>query len=129
MIKIYEADSLMEIAKLGKVGKYYISIFSGEGAIPHLHFYTNENDIKNGGAIRLDKAEYFPHGRNYTKKLNANDLDEFIQWLNSYSQEYKVLNYEITTYQNLCILWRQNNPDFIKLLPYNAEQPDYTKIK
>lgn len=113
------SEILLEFARVGKVDGYNVSIYSKEGPIPHFHFYDDE--MKKKGCIRLDKAEYFVHGDN-NHKLNSKEVKNLINWMLS---KHRVL--DITIWEYMCILWGDNNPEY--LLPEDLVMPDYYQLK
>lgn len=113
---------LLEMAEVGRFEEYRISIYGGEGPIPHFHFYTNNPDA--GGCIRLDKPEYFIHG-NHKEKLSSKDRKNITKWLQSPHKSFG--KYGATNWQVICIYWDDNNPTH----PFNkdAEMPDYNLLR
>lgn len=95
-----------------------------EGKIPHLHF-RNQDRI---GAIRLDIAEYFPHGNplKYTDKLTSKEQKIFYYLMTA--KQTKITFGEVkTNYQLSLYLWNQI-PDVIQL-DLNNQVPDYKNLK
>lgn len=112
--------TLYEMARIGNTSdNIEIHIYGKEGNIPHFHFYDRKDERM--GCIRIDKAEYFSHGKGkYADKLSAKEIYNLIEFLNS---QHKRL--PITNWQYLIILWNDNNPDFeIDML----KTPDYSKL-
>lgn len=117
------SDSLLlEMAEVGRFDVYKISIYGGEGPVPHFHFWVDDPNA--GGCIRLDKPEYFKHG-NHVEELNSKSRRRMISWLQS---PHKSLGkYGLTNWQVICIYWDDNNIDY----PFNkdAEMPNYKLLK
>ena len=117
-----ESHALLEMARVGKFDVYTVNIHGGEGRHPHFHFINKEKKIE--GCIRLDIPEYFKHdGKDDI--LSSKERKQLIKWLNSNHSGYLKLGVELSIYKYMCILWNDNNPDYI----YNdLEMPDYTKL-
>ena len=83
-----------------------------EGKKPHLHF----QDANRIGAIRLDVAEYFPHGNplRYTDKLTKKEVKMFTSLFTD------------EVYKRACELWNAI-PDGLKLDGNN--KPNYLMLK
>ena len=57
--------------------------------------------------------------------LNSNERKNLIKWLNSFHDEYLKLGIELTIYKYMCILWNDNNPNYI----YNdLKMPNYKEL-
>lgn len=110
---------LLEMARVGSVAGYEVSIYGGEGNIPHFHFYTKDREKE--GCIRIDRAEYFTHGNKNTK-LNSKERKLLVTWLCS---NHNVL--PITIWEYICILWDDNNPDYV--LTDDIKMPDYNTLR
>lgn len=115
-------SQLLEMAEVGRFDIYKISIYGGEGPIPHFHFYID--DPNKGGCIRLDKPEYFIHG-NHTEKLNSKGRKNLIEWIKAPHKSFG--KYGLTNWQVICIYWDDNNPNY--LFNKDAEIPDYTLLR
>ena len=83
-----------------------------EGKNPHLHFLRPNC---REGAIRLDVAEYYPHGNplHYTETLSKKELSQFIAFISS-------------SYERACELWNYI-PDGNKIDP-KGKIPNYLNI-
>ena len=119
--KNHETTQLLEMAEVGRIGGMKISVYGGEGPIPHFHFYYD--NPSEGGCIRLDKPEYFSHGR-HTRTLSSSEKKEMISFLKSPHKSFG--KYGLTNWQVICIYWDDNNKDF----PFDkdAPMPDYSKL-
>lgn len=114
--------SLLEMAEVGRFSSYRVSIYGGEGPIPHFHFYNK--DPNRGGCIRLDKPEYFVHG-NHNEKLSSKERKNMIEWLQSPHKSFG--KYGLTNWHVICIYWDDNNQDY--LFDKDAEMPDYILLR
>lgn len=113
-----------EMARIGNVADCEARIYSNEGPIPHFHLVRLQDNAE--AIVRIDCAEYFSHDNRKSFVLNSLDKKDLIKWLNSMDDSYKALNIDISVYQNICVLWNQNNPNF--KINVNLEMPDYTKL-
>ena len=126
-MKIEKANKdLVEMAVLGDFSpKYTVRVYQEGGPTPHFHI-----DNKQTGescCVRIDKAEYFNHEKHMTKFLTAKLKKNLVDWLNSNSSDYSILNINLTLYQNICILWNQNNPNWkLEKIP---DMPNYLEIE
>lgn len=119
MFELTDNKYLTEMARVGKFDNYLVSIYSGEGLIPHFHFYTVDGTKK--GCIRLDKAQYFTHGDN-TAILNSKEKKNLVEWLKS---KHKAL--PITIWEYMVVLWDDNNEDY--LMDENIKMPNYENLE
>lgn len=87
------------------------------GHIPHFHFIGDGLD----GCIRIDKAEYFPHGH-HKSKLNTKQIRKLVKFLKSNNNHYG-----LTNWQTLLLFWNTNNSDIE--LPDDYPMPDYLNIE
>lgn len=118
-------ETLLEMAQVGVVdGTIYIKIYSGEGAVPHFHFYENQSGRK--GCLKILEASYFVHG-NYLDGLKRDERKELMDWLQQINSNYAKRGWQATNWQVICLLWDQNNPS-AKLKDPNPPIPDYMKI-
>lgn len=88
-----------------------------EGKIPHLHFYTKDKKID--GAIKLEVAEYFPHGKpiKYISVCPQKALEKFNEWIHNDNN-----------YINLCMNWNNNVKDGNKIYIPKDEYELQTRI-
>ena len=118
-------ESLLEMAQAGIIDdSIIIKIYSGEGPIPHFHFY--EVQSKRSGCIKILDASYFPHGGKYLDTLKSWEVDDLIKWLSEESIFFKKRGLDTTNWQAICILWDQNNSQF-QLKDPNPSIPDYER--
>lgn len=116
------SNTLLEMAEVGRFEEFKICIFGSGGPIPHFHFESIDGTID--GCIRLDKPEYFKHGK-HQSRLNSRDRKRIIQWLGLPHRFFG--KYGLTNWQMICIYWDENNPDFI--FNKDAEMPDYGLLR
>lgn len=104
----------------------YVFYIAGrtEGKIPHIHFRKSEKL----GAIRLDIAEYFPHGNplKYTSELSKKNQLLFYSFMSAKQSKVNIQGIN-TNYQLAIYLWNMI-PDGLKLNIDN-EMPDYRELK
>lgn len=125
MFHIADEHLLLEFAHVGTTkDNIEINVYSGEGNIPHLHFYHKQTNRR--GCIRLDVPQYFSHG-NKCDKLKAREVKNFILWLNSNAKSFSAIGIDLTNYEYLGILWNDNNPEHI--IDFTEfSQPDYSQL-
>lgn len=122
MFKLDSSHTLLEMANVGKFDIYTCSFYGEEGPVPHFHFYNVSKNIF--GCIRLDKPNYFIHGK-HKAKLNSKGKKQLIEWLNSKETPFKKFMDKLTVWEYICILWNENNPDNI----YNNDKiPNYENL-
>lgn len=114
--------TLLEMAEVGRFDGFKITIYGSEGPIPHFHFENKDKTIN--GCLRLDKPEYFKHGK-YQSKLNSKDKKRMIEWFQLPHKSFG--KYGLNNWQVICIYWDDNNPDY----PYDkdAPMPNYEDLK
>ena len=118
--KLNEEEMLLEMATIGRYGKYTYRIYGNEGNIPHFHVLKDNNTIQ---CIRLDKAEYFTHNGKYTNRLNSGERKDLIEFLKlKHFDKYDITNWEYVVSQ-----WNLENTKFI--IAEDLTMPDYSKIK
>lgn len=112
---------LLEMCELGRFDEYKVLIYGSEGPVPHLHFQSTKGGKK--GCVRLDKPEYFIHGK-YKDRLNSKELKQFIEFLKS---PHRLLGKAgISNWQMIIVYWGDNNPDY--RLDIDTQMPDYTQL-
>lgn len=118
-------DSLhfQEMARIGNVGDYIISVFSDEGPVPHFHFMNTQNGDQ--GCIKILACEYFKHGK-YKAELNSNERKELQVFLTSPTTE-EIYKDGTTNFKVICHEWNKNNPD--KTIDINTTQPNYRNLQ
>lgn len=126
MIDLYsheDPDSkLEEMLSVGDFDGIKVCVYSGEGPIPHIHFYS----IWEGGldgCIRLDSPQYFCHGK-HISKLNAGQRKAAAAWF-AEKPRLRFKRYD-TNWEVLVELWNTANPQYE--LPENITMPDYSKL-
>lgn len=122
--ELKDSHTLLEMARVGKIGSIEIMIYEGEGPVPHFHFYDRQTERK--GCIRLDVPEYFQHGI-YKDKLTRAERKNLNEWVRSFHSPFKPLGINLTVYQYMLILWDDNNPNYP--IKGDPEIPDYLSLR
>lgn len=114
-------ETLLEMAHVGTIdGTIIIKIYSGEGPVPHFHFYEAQSRRK--GCLKILEASYFIHGK-YLDDLKRDERKELLKWLNERNEDSNTTNWEA-----ICRLWNMNNPTHkINISPL-PKIPDYMRI-
>ena len=121
-----EESLLNEMALIGEFKpKYEVRVYGKEGPVPHFHISNPQT--KEYCCLKICEAGYFNHSKYMTKFLTSKDLTRLNEWLKSVSNEFKVLNIGLTIYDNICILWNQNNP--LHRIEIPSIMPDYEEVK
>ena len=115
-------DLLLEMSEIGRFDEYKILVYGAEGPISHFHFESIKS--RKRGCIRLDKAEYFFHGK-YQDKLNSKEIKNLIHFLNSPHKFFGKSGYN--NWQIICVYWGDNNLDF--QVDIDSPMPDYNQLK
>lgn len=118
-----EDSILCEMAEIGKVDKFIVFIWSRDGGeIPHFHVgdaATYPKCTQFSTAIKIETAEYFPHGGKYTDNLNSKQKKK----LNNFLKE---IDDDETNWKYLVRTWNKNNSNH--KLNINTPQPDYITL-
>lgn len=115
-------STLVEMIEAGRFENYRVCVYANEGPVPHFHFYQNSEDTQ-GGCIRLDRAEFFPHG-SHQATVGGRVKKQICDWMKSPHRQLG--KYGLNNWQAMCIYWGDSNPNYP--LPENLEMPDYSKI-
>lgn len=95
-----------------------VHVYEDEGDhVPHMHL------IKEGEpdcCIRIDKAEYFSHGR-HSNTINSKTLKRFITFMKRKNIKFGQSNYKFAIYS-----WNKYNKH--DQLDINMEMPDYSRL-
>ena len=118
-----ELQPLQEMARIGNVGNFQISVFGGERNIPHFHFFNTQTKEK--GCIKILTCEYFKHGK-YTAELNSGERKDLQNFL-SKSTDDEIYKEGTTNFKVICHEWNKNNPE--NKIDINTKQPDYKQLK
>lgn len=117
-------DRLYEMAKIGRFKDLYIYIWMNDGGnVPHFHISDSANYPQNSTieiSVKIQSAEYFPHGNKYEDQLNSKQKKELVKFFNS-KTALGVSNWMI-----LIDTWNRNNSSIN--LPISTPMPDYTKL-
>ena len=119
-----EPSMLLEMAAVGEYGSYKVTVYGGEGSIPHFHIYDKQT--KRQICVKILEADYFKHGK-YQDELFRDEVKDLAKWLKLPHEAKRHPNYKITNYERICDLWDENNPKYE--LPAKITMPDYTKLK
>lgn len=120
----HKFNSIHRIDEMARVGEFdgcEISVFTNEGHVPHFHFYDKQTGRR--GCIRIDKADYFFHGK-YKDTLDRDERYDLQRWLKSTYTGSKHFNG--TVFEFIVALWNINN-DMFKI-DEDTPMPDYTNI-
>lgn len=105
-----------------KLYNFRIVVGENEGHnIPHFHMFS----VQDGKyiSIKLDKSEYFIHGK-YTYTLNSKEKKLLVDWLNSSKITKVIKNFEPkNNWENLVSTWNVVNNDNI-----NPETVNYNLL-
>lgn len=110
-----------EMAQIGIFSRDHLTIwiYGSEGPIPHFHFINKEKGIH--GCVRLDRAEYFIHGR-YDSTLNVYQKKALVEFLLAPSDDE---NFPGSNWSALLYTWNVNNPKY--KVPAK-QMPDYLEL-
>ncbi len=114
--------TLLEMARVGSIDNIEITIYGGEGPIPHFHFYDKQTERK--GCIRLDESSYFDHSM-YNDRLKRKEIIKLNDWVRTTKTVFTKFGAEITVFDYMCILWNDNNPTH---LIDSLEIPNYLTL-
>jgi hypothetical protein len=120
---------LDEMARVGFMNDLEVIVYTDDrGYIPHVHIIdraTKGQDFDT--CIRLDKADYFLHGR-HNDVLNSNERKDFNAFMNQPSRNVHYRN----NYEAAVNLWNDNNSNsYVQIIDDkdgNVVVPDYTKL-
>lgn len=118
-----EQQQLQEMARIGNVGNFQISVFSDEENIPHFHFFNIQTKAK--GCIKVLTCEYFKHGK-YTSELNSKERKVFQNFLSNATDD-EIYKEGTTNFKVICHKWNKNNPE--NKIDINTKQPDSKQLK
>lgn len=103
--------------RVDKIGLIAVSIYEGEGVVPHVHLNGNNFDC----CICLHKAVYFSHGSKHQDVFTKqSQRDAFNTWMESINPEYQDTNFKVAKK-----LWGDLNPKAIISI---EDKPDYSKL-
>lgn len=118
-----ESEMLCEMAEVGRVGKYVVFVWSRDGGeIPHFHVgdaSTYPRCTKFSAAIKIEVAEYFPHGGHYTDRFNSKETKALANFLK------KEVDGD-TNWEFIRKAWNRGTSNH-KVAPSHP-MPDYTKL-
>ena len=115
--------------EISKVGVVKISVYGGEGPVPHFHIEGKDFSC----CVCIFDNRYFDHGI-HQDILNTKQLKE----LDRFMRDKSSINEKLTNWEAAKFIWEaaniENNDDISMVLRYKLEyknktkQPDYTKI-
>lgn len=119
-----EEHRLDEMARVGFVDDFEVIVYTDDpGNIPHVHIIdTATRGEKFSSCVKLEVAEYFPHGGKYKDKFNAKERKAFDKFMRSKPRN----NRYATNYEYACAMWNDNNSK--RNVDETREQLDYTKL-
>lgn len=131
MIKIYDEIYLNEMARVGwipvkSIGSIEVYVHTNDsGNVPHFHIrkYGKSNNFEWETCIEYNSAKYFLHGKYKDKLPNSSISKELDKMLRTNNPKDPGRTY----WQSAIVAWNSNN--FGIELPFDLQQPDYTKLK
>ena len=116
---------LNDMARIGFMDEFEIVIYTDDpGNIPHMHILDASTHGNNfSSCVKLESAEYFPHGGKYKDKFNSKQRKAFNEFMKSKPKNKRFS----TNYEYACSMWNDNNSK--TNVDETREQPDYTKLK
>lgn len=97
-----------------------VYVYENEGAIPHCHVIDSENNLE--ACIRLDRAEYFSHGRK-TWIFDSKMKKIFAEFMESNIVHGKT---KLQRWEYCFMSWNGANEDFP--MPNSTKIPDYRNL-
>lgn len=112
-------------AKLKDIGVCEIVVHGSEGPVPHFHLKSKSSKFET--CIRIDKADYFLHGKYKDKLTNSTQKKVLDQVLRSTAiVKDSILKEDATVWDTVCLSWKlASNPEYIK---FPKHQPDYNNL-
>lgn len=103
--------------------KRLLYVYDNEGPIPHCHIVGLGPNGKKEVCVRLDKAEYFCHGRKQDK-FTAKEKKMFINFINS-KDKFGIIrwNWAASTWDGFA----QNNENMLEI--NRKTTPDYSMLE
>lgn len=117
-----QSQHFQEMARIGKVGDFIISVFSDEGPIPHFHFMNTQTGQQ--GCLMIQTNEYFKHGK-YQAELNSGERKQMQSFLESITAE-QIYKEGTTNFMVICHEWNKNNPS--NTIDINTPIPNYREL-
>ena len=116
--------NINEMTRIGYVGKFEIIVYTDDpGNIPHVHVIdASTRGQEFDSCVKLESAEYFPHGGKHTDKFNSKQRKDFNTFMSSKpgNNRYK------TYYEYACSMWNDNNSKYV--IDESNAQPNYTNL-
>lgn len=118
-------NALLEMASIGEYGSFKITVYGGEGPIPHFHIYDKQTKRKI--CLKIGKAEYFKHGQ-YTNELDRDERKLLQKWLSLPNEDIWMDTKEKSSnYREICIEWNRNNRNC--RVDVDQSIPDYAHMR
>lgn len=116
---------LNEMALVGNVDNFEIIVYTHDpGYIPHVHIIdASTRGEKFSSCVKLESAEYFPHGGKYKDKLNTKERKAFQTFMESKPRNKRYS----TNYEYACSMWNDNNSSVN--IDENHPIPNYLDLK
>lgn len=122
--EIYKDSAhFQEMARIGNVGNFIISVFSDEGPTPHFHFMNTQTGEQ--GCIKILACEYFKHGK-YQAELNSGEKKELQTFLSEQTKD-EIFKEGTTNFKVICHEWNKNNPS--TQVDLNTKLPNYRNLQ
>lgn len=115
-----------EMAKVATFGDYTILVWASDtGEIPHFHVIRGRDLLRPEfeACLKIQSAEYYPHGRSHDGRLSEKLLEELVALLQSKDQD---LWGNQTLWQALIGDWNRNNEE--RKVPLTTTMPDYRQL-
>lgn len=129
-VRSTQSARLDEMARIGFIGgNLEVYVWTDDaGRIPHVHVRdSNSQGQEFETCVRLDRPEYFLHGR-YANKMNHRQKKAFADFMRAKPTK---AHYD-TNYEFAVEMWNVNNSDVDVMKRYdqngNVHIPDYEKL-
>lgn len=117
--------AILEMASIGQFQSYKIAVFENEGNIPHFHVYDKQT--KRLICFKIEKAEYFKHGK-YQNELMRDERKDLQKWLSLPNESMWNASHQVfSNYKMICVLWNMNNKG--NEVDVNRKIPDYEHMR
>ncbi len=111
------------MARIGYAGEYEVFINTDDpGSIPHVHVRDKNNWKRFHCCVKLETAEYFPHG-NKVSEFNSQERKLFAEFMESLISKRK---FNGTVWDYCTLEWDANNSKYE--ISDDVERPDYRKL-
>ena len=122
--ELHDIDGMARIGFVPVNTKKTVEVYvhtDDEGRVPHFHVrkYGRNNQFDWEACVMYTSAEYFAHGH-YTDRIPTKGCKQLDAMLRETSKSGR------TYWETAVDAWNLNNSE--EDLPYDLEQPDYTKL-